>query len=234
MGRATALRFAKEGARVLVADVESENAEKVAAEIRAGKGQAVATQVDVRQGASVDAMIARAVQEFGRIDILCSIAGIVHNDAFLDLPQDHWDRTLAVNLTGVFLCGQAAARQMVKQGGGGKIVNMASTNGLVGEAELAHYNASKFGVVGLTMTMAIELAPHHINVNAVCPGLIRTRMTTPYMSIPGYHEDYMRKIPMERIGEPEEVASVFLFLASDDASYVTGTTVVVDGGQLTF
>lgn len=234
MGRATALRFAKEGARVLVADVESENAEKVAAEIRAGEGQAVATQVDVRQGASVDAMIARAVQEFGRIDILCSIAGIVHNDAFLDLPQDHWDRTLAVNLTGVFLCGQAAARQMVKQGGGGKIVNMASTNGLVGEAELAHYNASKFGVVGLTMTMAIELAPHHINVNAVCPGLIRTRMTTPYMSIPGYHEDYMRKIPMERIGEPEEVASVFLFLASDDASYVTGTTVVVDGGQLTF
>lgn len=234
MGRATALRFAKEGARVLVADVEVENAEKVAAEIRADKGTAAAVQVDVRAGASVDAMIARAVQEFGRVDILCSIAGIVHNDPFLELPEEHWDHTLAVNLKGVFLCGQAAARQMVKQGGGGKIVNMASTNGLVGEAELAHYNASKFGVVGLTMTMAIELAAHHINVNAVCPGMINTRMTAPYMSIPGFYEDYMRKIPMQRYGEPEEVASVFVFLASDDASFVTGTTLVVDGGQLTF
>jgi len=234
MGRATALRFAQEGARVLVADVEIENAEKVAAEIRADKGTAVAVQVDVRAGVSVEAMIARAVQEFGRVDILCSIAGIVVNDPFLDMPEEHWDRTLAVNLKGVFLCGQAAARQMVKQGGGGKIVNMASTNGLVGEAELAHYNASKFGVVGLTMTMAIELAEHRINVNAVCPGMINTRMTAPYMSIPGFYEDYMRKIPMKRYGEPEEVASVFVFLASDDASFITGTTLVVDGGQLTF
>lgn len=234
MGRATALRFALEGAAVVVADVEIENAEKVTAEIRAAQGRALAMGVDVREPASVEAMVAQTVREFGRVDILCSIAGIVLNDAFLDLPVEHWERVLDVNLKGVYLCGQAVARQMVKQGGGGKIVNMASTNGLVGEADLAHYNASKFGVVGLTMTMAIELAPHGINVNAVCPGMINTRMTSPYMSIPGFFEDYMRKIPMKRYGEPDEVAGVFLFLASEDASYVTGTTIVVDGGQLTF
>ena len=234
MGRATALRFAREGALVAVADIESENAEKVAAEIHAAGGRAFAQALDVRARASIDALIARTVEEFGRVDILCSIAGVVLNDPFLEMSQEHWTRVLDVNLTGVFLCGQAAARQMVKQGTGGKIVNMASTNGLVGEADLAHYNASKFGVVGLTMTMAIELAPHNITVNAVCPGMIRTRMTEPYMSMPGFYDDYMQKIPMKRIGEPEEVAGCFVFLASDDASFITGTTLVVDGGQLTF
>lgn len=234
MGRATALRFAREGAAVVVADVEHDNAAKVAAEIRAAGGRALPLAVDVRASQSVEQMVAQTVAEFGRVDILCSIAGIVRNDPFLDLPEENWDAVLAVNLKGVYLCGQHAARQMVKQGSGGKIVNMASTNGLVGEADLAHYNASKFGVVGLTMTMAIELAPHNINVNAVCPGMINTRMTAPYMSIPGFYEDYMRKIPMKRYGQPEEVASIFVFLASEDASFVTGTTLVVDGGQLTF
>ncbi len=234
MGRATALRFAREGALVAVGDIERENAEKVAQEIRAAGGRAFACALDVRARESVEQMVARTVQEFGRVDILCSIAGVVMNDAFLDLPEEHWDRVLAVNLKGVYLCGQVVARQMVKQGSGGKIVNMASTNGLVGEAELAHYNASKFGVVGLTMTMAIELAPHNINVNAVCPGMINTRMTAPYMSVPGFYDEYMRKIPLKRVGEPDEVAGCFVFLASDDASFVTGTTLVVDGGQLTF
>lgn len=234
MGRATALRFAREGAQVVVGDIESENAERVAQEIRDNGGRALALAVDVSAGASVYGMIERTVNEFGRVDILCSIAGVVHNDAFLELPEDHWERTLAVNLKGVYLCGQAAARQMVKQGGGGKIVNMASTNGIVAEPELAHYNASKFGVVGLTMTMAIELAPHRINVNAVCPGFINTRMTAQYIAIPGFYEEYKRKIPLARYGEPDEVAGAFAFLASDDASFITGTTLVVDGGQLTF
>lgn len=234
MGRATALRFAREGATIMVADIEQDSAEQVAQEIQSAGGRATAHQTDVTSRASVEALVAQTVAEFGGIDILCNIAGIVYSDPFLELADAHWDRVLAVNLKGVFLCGQIAARQMVKQGSGGKIVNMASTNGLVGESELAHYNASKFGVVGLTMTMAIELAPHKINVNAVCPGLIRTRMTASAIATPGFSEEYYKKIPLARFGEPDEVAGAFLYLASDDAGFVTGTTLVVDGGQLTF
>lgn len=234
MGRATALRYAREGARVAVADIERECAAEVASEIRGDGGNAIDIPVDVRSRESVAEMIARTVREFGRVDILACIAGVVWNDTILDMPDDHWDAILAVNLKGTMLCGQAAARQMITQGTGGRIVNMSSTNGLVGEAELGHYNASKFGVVGLTMTMAIELAPHRINVNAVCPGFIRTRMTDRYVAIPGFAEEYLKKIPLGRFGTPEDVAGAFLFFASDDSSYITGTTLVVDGGQLTF
>ncbi len=234
MGRATALRFAQEGASVVVADIEGNNAARVADEIRAAGGDALAISADVSQRESVEHMFARAVEKFQRVDILCAIAGIAGGVPFLEMDDARWNRMLAVNLTGVFLCGQAAARQMVKQGTGGKIVNMSSTNGLVGEADFAHYNAAKFGVVGLTMTMAIELAPHNIRVNAVCPGLIRTRLTDDFVSNVAFAEDYRKKIPMGRFATPEEVAGSFLFLASDDASFITGTTLVVDGGQLTF
>ncbi len=234
MGRATALRFAKEGAHVVVADIESESAARVADEIRALGGDALAVYADVSQRESVQEMIARAVEKFQRIDILCAIAGIAGGIPFLEMDDARWNRMLGVNLTGVFLCGQIAARQMVKQGTGGKIVNMSSTNGLVGEADFAHYNAAKFGVVGLTMTMAIELAPHNIRVNAVCPGLIRTRLSEDYVADPAFAADYKKKIPMGRFASADEVAGSFLFLASDDASFITGTTLVVDGGQLTF
>src|SRR5581483_1860864 len=234
MGRATALRFAKEGARVVVADIESENAARVADEIRAAGGDALDVPVDVSQRESVEAMVARCVEQYGRVDILCAIAGIAGAVPFLELTDAQWDRMLAVNLKGVFLCGQLAAQQMIKQGTGGKIVNMSSTNGLVGEAEFAHYNAAKFGVVGLTMTMAIELAPHNIRVNAVCPGLIQTRLSAEVFENAAAAEKYKKKIPMRRFATPDEVAGSFLFLASDDASFITGTTLVVDGGQLTF
>jgi NAD(P)-dependent dehydrogenase (short-subunit alcohol dehydrogenase family) len=179
-------------------------------------------------------MIAKTVETFGRVDILCAIAGIAGGAPFLDLTDTQWDRMLAVDLRGVFVCGQLAARQMIAQGTGGQIVNMSSTNGLVGEADFAHYNAAKFGVVGLTMTMAIELAPHKIRVNAVCPGLIDTRLSADLVSNPAFAAEYRKKIPMGRFAQPEEVAGAFLFLASDDASFITGTTLVVDGGQLTF
>jgi NAD(P)-dependent dehydrogenase (short-subunit alcohol dehydrogenase family) len=232
IGRATALRYAREGARVVVADIEFENAQKVAEEIRASGGQALPVAVDVRLRESVNKLLARAAAEFGRVDILAAIAGISPADAFVDLPEEHWDQTLAVNLKGVFLCGQAAARLMIAQSTGGRIINMSSTNGLVGEEEFAHYNASKFGVVGLTMTMAIELAPHRINVNAVCPGFIRTRMSEDLIAQPVFAAEYLKKIPLGRFGEPEEVAGAFVFLASEDSRYITGTTLVVDGGQL--
>ncbi|MCI0477957.1 MAG: SDR family oxidoreductase [Anaerolineales bacterium] len=234
MGRATALRFAREGARVVVADIESESAARVADEIRAGGGDALGVTVDVSERESVAAMVARAVEQYGRVDILCAIAGIAGGVPFLELDDARWKRMLAVNLTGVFLCGQLAAQQMVKQGAGGKIVNMSSTNGLVGEADFAHYNAAKFGVVGLTMTMAIELAPHNIRVNAVCPGLIRTRLSEDLLANAAFADEYRKKIPLGRFASADEVAGAFLFLASDDASFITGTTLVVDGGQLTF
>lgn len=234
MGRASALRLAQEGARVVVADIERDSAAKVADEIRAGGASALAVPLQVSSRESVNAMVEQAVQEFGRVDILFAIAGIGGGIPFLEITDEKWDRMLAVNLKGVFLCGQLVAQQMVRQGTGGRIVNMASTNGLVGEAEFAHYNAAKFGVVGLTMTMAIELAPHNITVNAVCPGLIRTRLTERFVNNPVATQEYFKKIPMARFGTADEVAGAFLFLASDDASYITGTTLVVDGGQLTF
>lgn len=234
MGRATALRLAREGAAVLVADIEEDNAIAVSRDIIGAGGRALGIGVDVRSGKSVQAMVKRAVSEFEHIDILCAIAGVVYNDLIVDMPEEHWDAILDVNLKGVFLCGQAVARQMIKQAAGGRIVNMSSTNGLVGEAELGHYNASKFGVIGVTMTMAIELGKHNITVNAVCPGFIRTRMTDQYVAIPGFADSYLSKIPLGRFGTVDDVAGAFLFLASDDASFITGTTLVVDGGQLAF
>lgn len=194
----------------------------------------MAVAVDVTVRADVEAMLDAAIAAYDHVDVLANIAGIAHGEPFLEITDEWWDRTLAVNLTGVFYCSQIVARHMVSRGIEGRIVNMASTNGLVGEESLAHYNASKFGVVGLTMTMAIELAPYNIRVNSVCPGLIATRLTQPSRENPEWVKGYLPKIPLNRFGAPEEVASAVAYLASTDSGFITGHQLVIDGGQLTF
>jgi NAD(P)-dependent dehydrogenase (short-subunit alcohol dehydrogenase family) len=229
IGRATALLFAAEGATVALGDVEVEGAEAAVKEITERGGRAIAVGVDVGDAGQVQAFVNRVVLEFGRLDVMFANAGIAHSAPFLEHPEAQWNRVLRVNLTGVFLCCQAAAREMVRQGGG-RIITTASINGFRGVENLVGYNVAKAGVVEMTRTMAVELAQHHITVNAIAPAQIDTRLTR---SLP---DDARRRrterIPMGRFGEPDEVARAALFLASDDASFITGHTLAVDGGYL--
>jgi NAD(P)-dependent dehydrogenase (short-subunit alcohol dehydrogenase family) len=229
IGRATALLFAEEGATVALADVEIDSADAVVKEIVGRGGRAMAAGVDVGDAGQVQAFVDRVVAEYGRLDVMFANAGIAHSARFLEHPEAQWHRVLRVNLTGVFLCCQAAARQMVRQGGG-RIITTASINGFRGVENLVGYNVAKAGVIELTKTMAVELAQHGVAVNAIAPAQIDTRLTR---TLP---EEARRRrterIPMGRFGEVEEVARAALFLASDDASYVTGHTLAVDGGYL--
>ncbi|MBI3957727.1 MAG: SDR family oxidoreductase [Chloroflexi bacterium] len=234
IGAATARRLAGEGAAVVVADMDAAGAAHVVETIREAGGLATFVPVDVTSRAGVEALLTAALAAYGRVDVLANIAGVAYDEPFLEITDEKWKRTLDINLTGVFLCSQVVARHMAAHKIAGRIVNMASTNGLVGEADLAHYNASKFGVVGLTMTMAIELAPLNIRVNSVCPGLIKTRLTQPALVDPRWVEGYLKKIPLNRFGEPEEVAAAVAYLASQDSGFITGHQLVIDGGQLTF
>ena len=229
IGRATALLFAAEGATVALGDVEVDAANTVVKEIIQGGGRAIAVGVDVGDAAQVQAFVDRVVAEYERLDVMFANAGIAHSAPFLEHPEAQWHRVLRVNLTGVFLCCQIAARQMIKQGGG-RIITTASINGFRGVENLVGYNVAKAGVIELTKTMAVELAQHHVTVNAIAPAQIDTRLTR---SLP---EEARRRrterIPIGRFGEAEEVAKAALFLASDDASFVTGHTLAVDGGYL--
>jgi glucose 1-dehydrogenase len=228
MGRATAIRLARDGHRVVVADIEPGRAAGIAAEI--GEA-ALPFAADVSRSAAVGALVAACLRHFGRIDVMVANAGVPHGAPFLELGEATWERVLAVNLKGVFLCGQAAARAMVAAGRPGAIVNVASTYAEVTEGEAAAYSASKGGVRMLTKSMALELGPHGIRVNAVGPGWIRTGMNP--LDDPAQVAQLEPTIPLQRVGLPEDVADVIAFLASDDARYVSGQTLFVDGGWLT-
>lgn len=232
-GRGIALRLAEESARVVVADVSERGAQETAAMIEELGRQALVVRADVSQREQVAALVSAAVDRFGQLDILVNNAGVESMAPLLELPEAEWDRVLDVNLKGPFLCTQAAAREMVKVGRGGKIVNIASICSAVALTNEAHYIASKGGLLMLTKAMALDLAPYNINVNAVGPGVIETAMTANSLSNPERVTMFFNHIPLKRIGKPRDVANAVLFLASDEADYITGTILYVDGGWLT-
>jgi NAD(P)-dependent dehydrogenase (short-subunit alcohol dehydrogenase family) len=201
----------------------------VAKDIVGRGGRALALAVDVGEASQVQAFVDRIVTEHGRLDVMFANAGIAHSAPFLEHPEAQWHRVLRVNLTGVFHCCQIAARQMVRQGGG-RIIATASINGFRGVENLVGYNVAKAGVIELTKTMAVELAKHGIVVNAIAPAQIDTRLT---QTLPEEaRQRRVARIPMGRFGEVDEVARAALFLASDDAAFITGHTLAVDGGYL--
>ena len=228
IGSTIAKRFAAEGARVVVADLNVSSAKSVADEINASRGLAVGLHVDVANPLSVEQLIKEALSHFSRLDVLVNNAGIGHNKPFLETPLGEWEQQLRVNLTGQFLCGQAAARVMVKQGSG-RIVNIASISGQRGGQGRAAYGAAKAGVILLTKVMAVELAPLGVHVNAVSPGPVDTDQSRETHT-PATRRAYYDRLPAGRYGEREEIAAAVLFLASPESNWVHGHVLNVDGG----
>lgn len=235
IGYAIAERFLREGARVLIADVDQAKGDKAEKDL-SKLGSARFIRTDVAKRLEVHNLVAAAIDAFGDIDVLVNNAGIVHGADFLDLKEEDFDRVLNINLKGSFLAGQAVARYMVdkvKRGGApGAIVNMSSVNAVFAIANQVPYSISKGGVNQLTKVMALSLAPFGIRVNAIGPGSIMTEMLASVNADPAAKNRILSRTPLGRIGEPSEIAAIAAFLASDDASYITGQTIYADGGRL--
>jgi NAD(P)-dependent dehydrogenase (short-subunit alcohol dehydrogenase family) len=231
-GRAIALGLAAEGADLVVADIDLEQAEATCQAARALGRRALAVRVDVTRKAEVESMVSQLIETLGRLDILVNNAGVTSRYDLLELPEAEWDRVLGINLKGVFLCTQAAARAMVQAGRGGKIINISSTAASRGVAYSAHYSASKGGVELFTQAAARALAARGVYVNAIAPGVMETPLLRPFLAEPGKREEYERSIPLGRIGQPADLVGAAVFLASPASDFVTGTVVHVDGGSL--
>ena len=244
IGRGIALRLAREGVSTTVADLDEANAVQVAREIESAGGNALALKVDVARKEDAERMVRETVEQFGRLDILVNNAGVVVIAPLIDTKEADWDLTMAVNAKGVLLCSQAAARQMISQGGGGRIINNASGAGKIAPGKglpLGAYSASKHAVIGLTRQMGQELSSHQILVNCICAGIVDTPMweliDRDIAKISGDEVGSIKaaavsRIPLGRIQEPEDVANLVAFLVSSDASYMTGQAYNVSGGIL--
>ncbi len=232
IGLACVRELAVEGAKVLFCDVNVEGGEAAAEALKQEGLEAAFTTCDVGDKGQVEALVAEAVSRYGRLDIAVANAGIVHAADFLDLAEEDFDRVIRVNLKGVFLTGQAAARQMAAQGEGGSIINMSSVNAVMAIPAITPYVVAKGGVNQLTKVMALALADKGIRVNGIGPGSIATEMAETVLADPEKRRAALCRTPMGRFGEPREVGRICVFLASEDSSYITGQIIYPDGGRL--
>ena len=231
IGRAVALTLAREGATVVVNDIDLEKAEKVAEEIKSQGGQALPVQADVSVGDEVNNLVEKTLDSYKRVDILVNNAGVAKMTRFLELTEAEWDRTMNINIKGQFLCSKAVIAHMIKQKRG-KIVNIASLAAHIGAPGLAAYGASKGGVVQLTKALAVELGKYNIMVNAVSPGLTLTDLIKSAVKDRPDFIEGIDRIPLRRAAEPEDIANAVLFLASSESDYITGQVIIVDGGLM--
>jgi len=230
IGRGIAERLAYAGAKVVISDISLQESEKTADEIAKKLNiETYAVKCDVSKKEEADNLIKKTVEKFGKIDILVNNAGIFFQKPFLEYTEEDWDKIIAINLKSIYLCSQAAAKEMVKRNYG-KIVNISSIAGVIGYPGAAAYCASKAGIINFTRAMALELAPNKINVNAVAPGVTETPMTKFIIENKTAFEQTLAVIPWKRQGQPSDIANAVHYLASDEADYVTGQTLVVDGG----
>ena len=232
IGMAIAKAFAKEGASVVINGRKIEDTRSVADDIISSGGKAIAVAGDISKREDMKTLIDKTIAAFGKLDILVNNAGIALIEPFVELKEENWDRIVSVNLKGTYICSQEATKQMIRQNSGGRIINISSIAGTIGFAGTAHYSATKAGIIGLTKVMAVELADYGINVNAIGPGVIDTDMTKGILDDARYKTQFLQKIPVGRIGKPEDIAPMAVYLASDESSYVTGETFYVDGGWL--